>query len=79
MFNYYKQLDDGTIPGKPVVLPFNPDGQTPLDRKKTLEAMKLIKKKHFGKTKGITYAYGRKQRKHLKLDEIVYSPTCSTK
>ena len=35
IFNEYTQLDDGTIPGKPVLAPFNTDVLTPLDRKKT--------------------------------------------
>ena len=42
MFKEYKHLDDGTIPGKPVVTPFNLDGLTPSDRKKILEAANLI-------------------------------------
>ena len=43
MFKEYKQLDDGTIPGKPVVETFNTYQLTTLDRKKILEAMNLIK------------------------------------
>ena len=42
MFKEYKKLDDGTIPGKPVVEYFNTDVLTPLDRKKTLESVNLI-------------------------------------
>ena len=67
------------MPGKPVVTPFNLDVLTPLDKRKTLEDANLIKEKLFGKIKGRTCANGRKQRNHLKPDESVYSPTCSTK
>ena len=51
MFKDYNQLDYGHMPGKPVVAPFNPDGLTPLDRKKTLEPVNLIKEKRCGKIK----------------------------
>ena len=79
MFQEYKHLGDGPMPGKPVVTPFNLDVLTPLDKRKTLEDANLIKEKLFGKIKGRTCANGRKQRNHLKPDESVYSPTCSTK
>ena len=59
--------------------PFNHYRLTPLDRKKALEAVNLIKEKRCGNIKGRTCANGRKQRNHLKPDESVYSPTCSTK
>ena len=54
MFKEYKELDDGPMTGKPVVAPFNPDGLTPLDRKKKLEDVNLIKEKRCGKIKGRT-------------------------
>ena len=57
---------------------FNPDGLTPLDRKKTLESVNLIKEKCCGNIKGRTCANGRKKLKCLKPDESVYSPTCPT-
>ena len=79
MFKQYKQLDDGPMPGKPVVAPFNTDVLNPLDRKKTLEAVNLIKEKCCGNIKGRTCANGSKQRNYLKPDESVYSPTFSTK
>ena len=41
MFKEYKQLDDGPIPGKLVVAPFNPDGLNPLDRKKKIGSCEL--------------------------------------
>ena len=71
MFKEYNQLDDGLIPSKPVVEPFNTDGITPIDRKKTLEALKFIKEKSCGNIKGRTCANGRNQRKYLKLDESI--------
>ena len=44
MFKEYKHLDYGPIPGKPVVTPFNLDRLTPLDKKKTLESVNLIRR-----------------------------------
>ena len=78
IFKEYKQLDDGHIPGKPLVEPFNPDGLTPLDKNKTQEAVNLIKQKRCGNIKVTTCANGSKQIKYLKPDESVYSPICST-
>ena len=43
MFKGYKRLDDGPMLGKLVVEPFNPDVITSLNKKKTLEDVKLIK------------------------------------
>ena len=79
MFKEYKQLDDGTMPVKPVVAPYNPDVITSLDRKKTLEAVNLIKEKRCGKINESTCANCSKQIKYIKVDDNVYSPTCSTK
>ena len=79
MFKEYKQLDSGPMPGKLVVVPFNPYVLTPLDKNKTLEAVDLIKEKHCGNIKGRTCENGSKQRKYLKPDESIYSPICSTK
>ena len=53
-------MDDGPMPGKPEVAIFIPDGITPLNRKKTLEAVNLIKEKRCGNIKGITCANGEK-------------------
>ena len=78
IFKKYKQLYDVPMPGKPVVAPFNPDVLSPLDRKKTLEDVKLIKDKRCEKIKGLTCANDSKQIKYPKPDEKVYSPTCST-
>ena len=54
MFKEYNKLDDGNMPVKPVVSSFNTDGLNPLDRKKTLEAVNLIKEKRCGKIRGLT-------------------------
>ena len=78
MFTENKQLDDGPNMGKPVVTPFNPDGLTPLDKKKTFKSVNLIKDKRCGRIKVITCANDIKQINYLKPDESVYSPTCST-
>ena len=58
--------------------PFNPDGLTPLDKNKTLEAVNLIKEKLCGKIKVRNCANGSKHIRYLKPDESVYSPTYST-
>ena len=67
------------MPGKLLVAPFNTYGLTSLDRKKTQEGVKLIKEKRCVKIKVRTFENGNKERKYLKPDESVYSPTCSTK
>ena len=54
MSEEYKQLDDGTMPVKPVVATFNSGCLTPLDINKTLEAVNLIKDKCCGKIKART-------------------------
>ena len=46
------------------------------DRKKALEALNLIKEKPCGNIKGITCENEIKQKRYLKEDESVYSPTC---
>ena len=60
MFKEYDQLDDGPMPGKPVVAPFNPYGLTPHDGKKKVEAVNLSKEKHCGNIKVRTCANGTK-------------------
>ena len=42
IFKEYKHVDDGLMPSKPVVAHFYPDGLTPLDKKKIVEAVNLI-------------------------------------
>ena len=79
MFKEYKKLYDVPIPGKPVVVPFNPYGVTPLYGKKTLEVVNLITDKNCGNIKVRTFSNGIKQRKYLRPDKIVHSSTCSTK
>ena len=41
MFKEYKQLDDGPIPCKPVVAPFNPDELTALDKKENIGSCEI--------------------------------------
>lgn len=77
MFKEYKQLNEGAVPGKPVLGPIDPDTLTPADRQQALEAVNLIKEKRDGKIKGRTCANGSEQKKFLKEDESVASPTCS--
>ena len=43
MFKGYKRLADGHMLGKLVVEPFNPDVLNPLNKKKTLEDINLMK------------------------------------
>jgi hypothetical protein len=78
MFKEFHQMDQGPMPGKPVFGPQDPTLLTPLQKKKTLEAVNLIKEKRCGTIKGRSCAGGSKQRKYLKSDESTYSPTCST-
>ena len=73
-----KQLQEGAMPGKPVIEAMNPDDMTNEDKmKRTLEAVTVIKQKRCGKIKGRTCADGSKQRRYLKEFESVASPTLS--
>ena len=78
MFKEFHQMDRGPMPGKPVFGPQDSTLMTPLQKKKTLEAVNLIKEKRCGTIKGRSCADGSKQRRYLKPDESTYSPTCST-
>ena len=61
MFKERKQTKESPIPRKPVFEP--QDGKmTPLKKKKTLEAVNLIKEKRDRKIKGHTGANGSKQK-----------------
>ena len=75
MFMEYKQSDDGPMSVKTLLVPFNTDGLTPLDKNKTLEAVNLIKEKLCRNIKVRTCTNVRNRRKYLKPDESVYSPT----
>ena len=75
MFKEFKQLDTGVVPGKPVIAPVDVDQVSPQARKAALEAVNLIKEKRDGKIKGCTCANGSQQRRYLRDDESVASPT----
>jgi hypothetical protein len=78
MLKEYKQMDQGPMPGKSVFGPIAYEDLTKKEKREALEAVNLIKRKRCGKLKGRTCANGSKQRKYLKIDETVYSPTCTT-
>ena len=77
MVKELKQLNDGAMPGKPVVVPQDPDVLTEDEKESALEAVNLIKEKRDGRIKGRTCANGSKQRKYVKEGEISSSPTAS--
>ena len=73
-----KQLQDGAMPGRPVIEAVKYSDLTEEDKKKhTLEAVTVVKQKRCGKIKGRTCADGSKQRRYLKEFETVASPTLS--
>ena len=78
MIKEFEQLDQGAFPGKPVVMPVDAGSLTPKELEMAMEAVNLIKEKKGGKVKGRTCANGSRERKFLKYDESVASPTVST-
>ena len=44
----FKQLHEGSVPGKPVVSPINPEALTTQEKRNALNAVTLIKQKHDG-------------------------------
>ena len=67
------------MPGKLAFWPQDSTLMTPLQKKKTLEAVNLItKEKCCGTIKGRSCADGSKQQRDLKPDKSTYSPTYST-
>ena len=67
------------MPGLLAFWPQDSTLMTPLQKKKTLEAVNLItKEKCCGTIKGRSCADGSKQQRDLKPDESTYSPTYST-
>ena len=74
MIKEFSQLNQGAVPGKPVVVSVDVKTLTPLG-KKALPAVNLIKEKRSGDIKGRTCVNGSKQRRYLKQDESVSSPT----
>ena len=75
MIKEYTQLNEGAVPGKPVVAPVDASSLTNLEKSQALQAVNLIKEKYNGDLKGKTCADGSKQRKYLKQDESMASPT----
>ena len=73
----FTQLNEGAVPGKPVVRPIDAATLSPIEKKKALPAVNLIKEKFNGELKGRTCADGSKQRKYLRQDESVASPTAA--
>ena len=55
-----KQLNDGEVPGKPVVIPIDNRSLTEDDKEKDLYAVNIIEEKRDGRVKGRTCANGRK-------------------
>ena len=77
MIKEYKQLNNGPMPGKPVVEAIDTDTIPREELTKALDAVNLIKLKRCGKVKGRSCLNGSKQRRYLKPDESVASPTVS--
>ena len=77
MVKEYTQLTNGAMPGKPVIAPVDSKTLSREDKERALEAVNLIKEKRCGDIKGRTCANGSEQRKYLKEDESVASPTCA--
>ena len=77
LFKEFKQLNDGPMPGKPVIEPINYDKLTKDMKEQAMNAINLIGQKDCGKIKGRSCADGRKQKRYLKEDENVSSPTAS--
>ena len=67
-----KQLQDGAMPGRPLIEAVNFTDLSEKDKKtRTLEAVTVVKQKRCGKIKGRTCADGSKQRRYLKEFESV--------
>ena len=77
MVKELKQLNNGAMKGKPVVVPIDPSKLTKSEKRYTLDAVNLIKEKINGDIKGKICANGAKQRRYVKAREITYSLTVS--
>ena len=78
MIKEFTQLDQGAFPGKPVVEPLYADSLTEKEIKMAMEAVNILKEKRNGIIKGRTCANGSRQRRYLKPEDSVSSPTVST-
>ena len=61
----FRKIDKGSMSGKPVVTPINPDTLSFDDKSKVLEAVNVIKEKICVKIKGRTCAYGSKKKQYI--------------
>ena len=66
MIKEFTQLNEGAVPGKPVVVPTDASTLTDLEKRKVLPAVNLIKEKYDGVLKGRSYVDGSRQRRYLK-------------
>ena len=76
MIKYFKQLDKGAAPGKPVVIPTDPEPLTGY-LKKVLDALNLMKVERDVRVKGISCTNGSKPKIYLKYVESISSPNIS--
>ena len=74
----FKQLVVGAMNGKPVVDAVHANSLSTQDKREALDAVNLIKEKRDGSIKGRTCANGAKQRRFLKPEDNISSPTVST-
>ena len=70
-------MDQGAFPGKPVVEPILYESLTEEEKRLVMEAVNLIKEERDGTVKGQMCADGSKQKKYMKLDQSIASPTAS--
>ena len=77
MMKELKQLNDGDIPGNPVIEPIPFEELSNQDKREALEAVNIIAEKCTGKIKGRMCANGSRQQKYLKDGENFASPTAS--
>ena len=75
MVKELKQLDNGSMKGKHVVVPTDPSKLTKSERWASVDAVNLIKQKRNGDIKGKTCANDKKQRIYVKVEEVTYSPS----
>eukprot|EP00555_Chaetoceros_dichaeta_P000372 CAMPEP_0198279726 /NCGR_PEP_ID=MMETSP1447-20131203/67080_1 /TAXON_ID=420782 /ORGANISM="Chaetoceros dichaeta, Strain CCMP1751" /LENGTH=424 /DNA_ID=CAMNT_0043974931 /DNA_START=1086 /DNA_END=2357 /DNA_ORIENTATION=+ len=73
----FTQLNDGAVPGKPVVGAVDASTLTRQEKMKAMPAVNLIKEKWDGVIKGRTCADGSRQQKYLKQDESITSSTAA--
>ena len=75
IFKELKQLNDGVLPGNQVIVPIDIESLTEEDKRKSLEAVNLIKVKRCGKIKGRTCANGSRQKHFVKAEDNFTSST----